>query len=193
MSVIFTPLYAKIAARLAFEGVPIGVIARSLLVPSEVVREHLKEAITTGLIVELPREDWPPTARHADHLPSIMAKDTEETMNKRCQRVFKLTPLQAGFMVVLLKREEATKEMLHHVVEQQRTFRRNRPNNPKETDPKMVDVVICLMRKRLKPYDITISTAWGDGYYLSAENRKKANDLINAAVKENADASQPSA
>lgn len=176
-----------IARRLAFEGIPIAAIARGLGESTERVRDCLSYAVADGFLVEVPREDWPATARRADRLPSSVARENESDMNSRFTRIFNITPLQAGFLIVLLKREEATKEMLHHVVEQKRQGRPNRPNNPNETDPKMVDVVICLMRKRLKPFGIKISTSWGNGYYLTPENRKKANDIIDAD-KRNQDA-----
>ena len=79
-----------------------------------------------------------------------------------------MTRLQANFMLVLLKREEADKDTLHHVIESQRAIRRNQPDNPESTDPKMVDVVICNLRKRLRSYfdagHETIKTLWGHGY-----------------------------
>lgn len=175
-----------IATRLAFEGVPVRVIARGFELPSELVRDSLRKAISMGSIIELPPEDWPPTARRADHLPANVAKETEKDMRILCGRVFKLTGLQSAFMLVLLKKDLADKDTLHHVIEQQRLTRVHRPDNPEETDPKMVDVVICLLRKRLKPFNITISTCWGDGYYLKAADRKKANDMIEALVQENA-------
>jgi hypothetical protein len=139
----------------------------------------------------MPTEDWPPTSKRADHLPNGVARETEKDMRLLCSRAFKLTGLQSAFMLVLLKKDLADKDTLHHVIEQQRLTRAHRPDNPEETDPKMVDVVICLLRKRLKPYNIVVSTSWGDGYYLKAEDRKKANALIEALVKENAGNSNP--
>ena len=55
---LYTP--ALLAARLADEGVPICAIARALKIPSDDVRETLQDALGEGVIVEYPREDWPP-------------------------------------------------------------------------------------------------------------------------------------
>ena len=36
---------------------------------------------------------------------------------------------------------------------------------------KIVDVFICKLRKKLKPFGVSIGTVWGVGYYLSDETR----------------------
>lgn len=45
--------------------------------------------------------------------------------------------------------------------------------------PKIVDVIACKLRRKLKPYDINISTQWGQGYYLAATDKVRARDLLN--------------
>ena len=177
------PDLVPIAARLAFEGVPVRAIARSLSQGADIVRDALDIAKADGTISEVPRDDWPPTARRADHLPSEVARSSEGSMLSACMKAFRLTRLQANFMLVLLKRDEADKDMLHFVIEQQRAIRRNRPDDPEPTDPKMVDVVIWNIRKRLKPTGITITTLWGHGYYISVADRAKANALMIEAVQ----------
>ncbi len=171
---------APIAARLAVEGVPVAAIARSLLQPSDLVRETLAEALADGRITEIPRSDWPPTARRTDRLPTSMAREDDGAMQVSCMRAFAITKLMAGFMLVLLKRDEADKNTLHRIIEAQRVERRVRPNDMDETDPKMVDVIICKLRQRLKPHGISIDTIWGHGYFMSTESRRKAHDMIAA-------------
>lgn len=162
-----------IAANLANEGVPVAAIARSLTYPFAAVRETLAYFVHTGGISDMPMSDWPPTARRADRLPAFMAKDTEHVQLTSIQRALKLTRLQASFMLVLLRRDDVDKDTLHYVIESQRAMRRSRPNNPETTDPKMVDVVICNLRKRLKPLGIKIKTIWGAGYSLEEDSRAK--------------------
>jgi DNA-binding winged helix-turn-helix (wHTH) protein len=87
-------------------------------------------------------------------------------------------------MLVLLKRDEADKDTLHYVIETQRALRRSRLNNSETTDPKMVDVVICKLRKKLKPLGINIKTLWGRGYYLNEESRKVAESILTGIVRE---------
>ena len=174
-------------ARLANEGIPIAVIARGLDAESAYIREVVRGAIDCGKVTEMPRDDWPPTARRADHLPSQLAKSDEEGLLTACMRAFAVTKLQASFMLVLLKREEADKDTLHHVIESQRAIRRNQPDNPECTDPKMVDVVICNLRKRLRGYwpagHEVIKTLWGHGYYMEKVDRDIAPDKIRAVAQ----------
>jgi hypothetical protein len=174
-------------ARFANEGIPVAVLARGLDAPSDVIRETIQAAIDCGKVTEMPRDDWPPTARRADHLPSQLAKEQDDHLLTACMRAFAVTKLQASFMLVLLKREEADKDTLHHVIESQRAIRRNQPDNPECTDPKMVDVVICNLRKRLRPYWVTghetIKTLWGHGYYMEKADRDIALDKIRAVAQ----------
>lgn len=174
---------AMIMGRLAHEGVPVRVIARSFQIQSDVVRETLEFAIQIGGITEMPRDDWPPTARRADRLPSAGVVPDDDLM-MGAQRALGLTRLEASFLVVLLKRNEADKATLHAVNEQQRSFRGTRPNNTDPTDPKIVDVVICKLRKKLKPHNIIIQTLWGAGYFVAPEHRTIALALITSVQEE---------
>lgn len=171
-----------IAARLAYEGIPVRAIARAFSLPADMVREELETAKANGTIIEVPRDDWPPTGRRSDHLPAALANANETDLLLTIAHILNLTRLQSHFMLVLLKRDAVDKDTLHFIIEQQRATRRNRPDNPDPTDPKMVDVVIWNIRKRLKPRGITIHTLWGHGYYITAEDRDKANTLIGASA-----------
>lgn len=176
-------LYSQIASRLANEGIPVNVIARGLETPAADIRVVLDEALASGRITEMPAADWPPTARRADHLPPHIAAARDADLVTSFMRVFKLTKLMASFMLVLVKREEADKTTLHRVIESQRAQRTNRPSSSEETDPKMVDVVICNLRKKLKPFTLTINTLWGRGYYLDNKDRQNALGLIEREVE----------
>jgi hypothetical protein len=176
------------AVRLAAENVPVNVVARGLSIPADEVREALDYALETGDITEMPAPDWPPTARRADHLPPAVAAARDTDLMISCMRAFKVTKLMASFMMVLLKREEADKAVLHRVIEAQRASRTSRPDSTEETDPKMVDVVICNLRKKLKPYGLRIETLWGHGYYIDAAGRKAALSLVEQEVQVRNDA-----
>jgi hypothetical protein len=175
-------LLKQIATRLAAEGIPVNVIARGLENPAADVRATLEDALSSGRITEMPAADWPPTARRADHLPPHIAAARDADLVTSFMRAFRLTKLMASFMLVLVKREEADKMTLHRVIEAQRATRANRPNNSEETDPKMVDVVICNLRKKLKTFGITINTLWGRGYYLDAKDRQSALSRVEREV-----------
>lgn len=173
-------LLAPIACRLANEGIPIRAIARGLAQSAELVRGTLAQGKLQGVIFDVPADDWPPTARKSDHLPCAGGR-TEADLHIAARKLFKLTNLEGAFLMQLLKRDHADKECLHGVIETQRTSRLSgRPDTTECTDPKMVDVMICKLRKRLRDYDknIQINTVWGSGYYIDPDVRKIVIDLL---------------
>ena len=50
-----------------------------------------------------------------------------------------------------------------------------------EPEIKIVDVFICKLRRKLKPFGIEIGTRWGVGYYMTAEAKAAARAQIEAA------------
>ena len=170
--------YAAIASRLAIEGVPIRAIARALARSSEDVRDTLRYHLDIGIITEMTKEDWAPAGRRADRLPSFLKHEAEPSLVLGLQHLFKLTPLEASFMLVFLKRDEVDKGTLHYVIETQRALRKSRPDATETTDPKMVDVIICKLRGKFKPHKIIIHTLWGAGYYLDDTSRSIIEELL---------------
>lgn len=168
--------YDLIAARLAHEGVPISAIARALARSSTDVRACLEYHLEIGGITEMPVSDWPPTARRADRLPAFLKNEPEKIQLLSCQRALSLTPLEAAFMLVLLRRDEADKDTLHYVIETQRALRR--ADNPETTDKKMVDVIICKLRKKLRKFNVDIKTIWGRGYFIDDESRQIVEKIL---------------
>ena len=168
------PVYiAETVARLADEGLPVCAIARSMKLPSDSIREVLHEAIATGGIVEYPREDWPPgVPRNKRGQITEGLLNHEDRLRFACVRHFKTTKLQSAILAIMLKRTEVTKEQLHQVIEQ------NRANEKEETDLKMVDVIVCHLRKKLKPFGIAIKTVWACGYFIEIEHRDRALKLL---------------
>lgn len=174
----FVPHLVPIAVNLADEGVPVSVIGRSMRVPNEYVREQLKEAIGRGELIEMPANDWPPTARRRDRVP--MPQGGIERVALNCQRAFKVTAQQSSVLAVLLTRDDATKEQLLNAIQHQRVTRGTLPNNMDEPQIKMVDVLICNIRKKVtKVHGIQIKTEWGRGYMISKSDRELAFKLMN--------------
>lgn len=171
----------KIAARLAWDGVPINVIARGLQFPAATVRENLELSLAQGELTELPKADWPPTARRADRGPAFnqTAPQHHDELLLACRKTFRVTNLQASFLVMLLRHADCTKEKLHTVVENLRLVRRaDRTIGPDETNPKMVDVIICHLRKKLRKHGVEIKTIWGHGYSLDDADREAIFNLL---------------
>lgn len=166
-----------VAARLADEGVPVAAIARALGLPYADISNVLHDELAQGRIIELPKPDWPPGVTIRSHIPTIAIthKTSSDEIAIACRKMFKLTNLEAGFIVLLLKIEHVTKEKLHNVIETQRAARASRPDDMEMTDQKMVDVIICKLRKKLKVIDpeFIISTVWAGGYYIDRAVKEK--------------------
>ncbi len=168
------PHPGPILTRMAIEGVPIRAIARIVQVPSAEVRMALDDALDAGTIVQLPRDDWPPQLpreRRAQEYSKAGMDDALLILN--VVRLFGVTQQQACLLLVLIKRREVTRKMLHNVIEGRR------PHPKVETEPKIVDVVICKLRKRLKSFDLTIETVWSCGYFMPPADRKRALKMLN--------------
>lgn len=160
----------KVATNAANEGIPVAAIARLLETPFEAVIEHLKDAKSRGVIADMPRADWPPGTRLNDRTPSA-ANPTDDDLCLVVKQAFHLTGLEASFLVVLLRHRQVDKTRLHNIVEQKRSTRATQPSSQEATDPKMVDVMICKLRKKLKSADphLLIATIWGGGYYIDSK------------------------
>lgn len=71
--------------------------------------------------------------------------------------VLQLTEKEALLCQLLMKRGQATKEQIMHHLYQMRD----------EAEIKIVDVFVCKVRKKLKPFGIKIETIWGKGYAMA--------------------------
>lgn len=173
------PFSHDVAVMLADEGVPVRAIARSIRIPGEDVYEILKTAVGDGRLIEIPRDDWPVGARR-NRSPAervVLALD-DTTLQMTCSSFFKLTRLQAAVFATIIRRPSVTKEQLHQAIEN------NRDANQEPTDQKMVDVVICHIRKKLRDYALPIDTVWGIGYSMKLDVRERALHLIEGYMKE---------
>lgn len=178
----------ELVIRLGHEEVPLRVIARATQMEADDVRQVLEEAQSRAQIIRVPRDDWHPHPRGQLAPPEWLSKSLDDTtLTLNCQRLFKVTRLQASFLSPLIRRNEVTKEMLHGIVEDCR--RTGGKSGREETDPKMVDVVICHLRKRVgidpkwpNPFQFDIKTLRSSGYYLMPEDRKRAAGLIDAYI-----------
>jgi two-component system cell cycle response regulator CtrA len=160
-----------IAIRLADEGIPIRAIARATSLPSSDIYELLRDAVATGLIVELPKDDWPPGSNRGSRVVFHGTPlEQEEALKIACARKFKTSPLEAGMLALMLRRDQVTKEQLHVVITQK--------SGKEDIDQKMVDVMICKLRKKLKPFGLVIETMWGMGYLITPASRELAVQML---------------
>lgn len=174
------PDHVSIAIRAANEGIPVASIGRILTASFDLVYESLTQALGSGRISTIPKPDWPPSGKWDERNPSVPRtvdpKDAEFELGK----IFKLTRLEAGMLMVLLRCENADKTRLHAVVEEQRNNRQLRPDKSDATDPKIVDVMICKLRKKLTlvSKEVEIKTNWGRGYYLTSQVKAKIHEIL---------------
>jgi hypothetical protein len=159
---------------LADEGVPVQAIARATHTPFQEISDLLREAMDEGKIIELPQSDWPPGSLRRSRKPSgqsVLNLD-DSTLQLACANIFDLTRLQAAVFIALIRRPNITKDQVHTAIENTRS-----PTSD-PTDQKMIDVVICHIRKKIKPFDIELRTRWGQGYSLLSTERDKVLVLI---------------
>lgn len=78
-----------------------------------------------------------------------------------------LTPAEVRVFGVLVNRELATKDAV------MASLYSDRVTGDEDVNPKIVDVFICKIRKKVKPFGIDIRTVWGHGYSLDAVTRSR--------------------
>jgi two-component system cell cycle response regulator CtrA len=82
-----------------------------------------------------------------------------------------LTESEERVMRVMISREFATKEAISAAL----YWDKDEPSDAIKT----IDVMVCRIRRKLKPYGIDIKTHWGRGFYLPAEIRRQYREQSN--------------
>jgi hypothetical protein len=169
------PVLSPLVTLMAREGVPVRAIARATNKPADWVRCAIQVAAEKGAITRTPKDDWTPGTNADAREPAFVRniKGTDEDLGLGLSRLFRLTRVETAYMLLMLRKNEVTREMLHNAGEE------CRGNPPDPTEIKIVDVFICKLRKKLRPLNIEITTIWGKGYYMPANHRKHILDLIN--------------
>lgn len=85
---------------------------------------------------------------------------------------FGLTPGEASVFGALMKRDLMTKETAMAAI--------YRDLGRDEAEIKIVDVFVCKMRKKLKPFDIIVETVWGHGYRIAPQVKDRVRSLFAA-------------
>jgi two-component system cell cycle response regulator CtrA len=100
--------------------------------------------------------------------------------------VFGLTPTDERAFKALLSRDQWTKEALLASI----YLEHAEQDIP---DIKIIDVSICKLRAKLKPFGLDIETFWGRGYRMTPATRARATILIDRALNDEAAAAWPAA
>jgi hypothetical protein len=167
-----------VVVALANEGVPILAIARATKIPSDELHDLLKEARAQGFILDLPMEDWPRPPRIVSAQGGgRLSNFTEEELFRATMMAFGLTACMARIMLMLIRLPGAISyERLHDAYNWRKT-------EVAETLPKIIDVQVCKMRKRLQKYGLEIVTEWGFGKRLPEDDRLRALEMLIAALR----------
>lgn len=80
-----------------------------------------------------------------------------------------ITNQQRTLMAALMRHDMVNKESFHFSLYGHR-------NNPPGI--KIIDVLICKLRKRLNDIGITIHTLWGKGYFISPEDKAFIREMM---------------
>lgn len=162
------PTYRHVAVRMADEGIPIAAIARVLKRRFDDVESTLKEAIEASELIDLPRSEWSRSVTKAEREPERVRRPVSESIINDMMVVIGVSAQLARVLAVLLRRDVAMKPTIIAALYQYEGA----------VNPKIVDVLICHLRKKLRPLDINIETVWGRGYRLDRENRQRLLDYI---------------
>lgn len=84
---------------------------------------------------------------------------------------FDLTATEGKIFGLLLKREFVNRSAAMDVLYG------SRPNGD-EADIKIIDVLICKCRSKLKPFGVAIESKWGQGYFMTPSSKSKARSFF---------------
>lgn len=109
-----------------------------------------------------------------DSIIDILKRENEELREqnaylKRCMGGFDTSFVMFGFtgseyrvFAALMEREALSKDQILAISYADRL-------DADLPEPKIVDVFVCKIRKKLRPFDVEIRTIWGRGYSITAE------------------------
>lgn len=173
-----TPDVQTVLAHLADEGVPVRALARAATTPAEQVRSFIKSQIEAGRLVEMPPDDWPPGQKRDARQGHVEDNDVD-AMLFACHSVLRVTRMQ-GVVLTTLARKKGLGCTKEHLVSAMAGYRSAAKDEP---DKKLVDVMICNIRKKLKGFGINIRTIHGQGYALDKGHRERLMLVLNGVPR----------
>jgi two-component system cell cycle response regulator CtrA len=176
----------EIVIAFARYGIPTDTISRAIVTSSEQVEGVCRKAVESGELLTMPPRS-PDDVRGAMatelvHLRELVSEQRDLIREMRAATtsevadfvaVAGLTVSEATVVATLVKHGKATKQRLFSALFDGRA----NPNDAPE--PKIIDVFVCKIRKKLRPAGIEIGTVWGWGYNLTPENVAKIRALAN--------------
>lgn len=165
--------------RAALEGVPIAALKRIFRPGDSVdIRDILAVAKASGVILDLPSEDWPPFLpidKRGPMVPRRTVAIDDGELVFQLVKLFKTTRLESKILLTFMRRGHVNRAQLHDIVES------NRGNPDEATDEKIIDVIICKLRKKLTLKEIKLTTVHSIGYEMGEADRKKCWEYLNVS------------
>lgn len=93
----------------------------------------------------------------------------DEVFVQRARRLFHITALSARLLQVLVEKGELSKESLFFALYSDKID---------QPELKIVDVLLCKIRKGISPFGVKVETVWGFGYHMFEEDSKKTLSLL---------------
>ena len=165
------PYRRRLSCRMADEGIPIAAIARIMQKDPGAVRVFLREEHAHGRLRAMPAMDWAVSAgasRGGNRSPTVPKIDPAliEGDSILLQSRLGLTGSESLLLAILLMFGQALRPTLLSVI------------NPAGSSMKLIDVMVCKIRKKLRERDVTIETLWGRGYRMADVERGKLRAMI---------------
>ena len=102
-----------------------------------------------------------------------MRSSLESEPGLKLIQIAHLTHTERLVLGILIRRRRVTKDQL------MTALYCHRPDN--EPCPKIIDVMVCKIRKKLKPHGIVIKTIWSTGYEIPLDSIERIKAMIAAA------------
>lgn len=55
-----------------------------------------------------------------------------------------------------------------------------------QPDVKIIDIIVLRLRTMLQPYQVRITSDWGQGYYMTADDKRRCRELLERLRREEA-------
>jgi hypothetical protein len=167
----------------ARQGIAISTIARAMAIPTERVTGMCERAKAGGELQMLPPA-MPNDPRHAllAELTNLRAqlddaraeirefKNQKNDVGEFFSGVAKMTPSEAKVVGAIARYGRASKSTLYHALY-------GGLGDDEQREPKIVDVMVCKLRKKLRQHNIEIETIWGVGYTMDPESVARLREL----------------
>lgn len=178
---------ADVVIAFARYGVALDTITRALVAPSKQIQDICRRAISRGDLQMMPPES-PNDVRSASLTELVnlrAALDNAQATIRQLSTsaregdsefmgVAKMTRNEVLLISALARRGKMTKSALYDALYSLR-------HADEQPEPKIVDVFICKLRKKLGRHGISIRTVWGHGYELTADNVAKLRALAGSS------------